>query len=60
LEKLSNNALIFVRVALDVIFAIASALGWRIRWIINPTDSEEPKVHPHNEGASHGHAKPKR
>jgi hypothetical protein len=58
-EKDLRPYLPFVRVALDVIFAIASALGWRVRWI-NPTSPEEPKSPPSEDGRPHGLAKAKR
>jgi hypothetical protein len=42
MEQASQNVLPLVRIALDIIFAIASALGWRTRWFVKPTSPEEP------------------
>jgi hypothetical protein len=42
MERVSQNVLPLVRIALDIIFAIASALGWRTRWLSKPTSPEEP------------------
>jgi hypothetical protein len=42
-----TDPLPFIRVALDILFAIASALGWRTRWFNKPTSPEEPKDRSH-------------